>query len=174
MNIFGLSNTVVYVKDIVSRYNWLQYHFRFTKSSGNLEIFDKYIRIIYRKNIRKIFEVSCELLSLIVKIWKCKLANRYSTYMYKYWSLQIRHCFRIDLLEQLIDCATLYQLISITLIESFVLTLMISNKVLIFSLSGNNVFANVLYLVKKETLSIYTKFNFHVPIWSYEVNSIST
>ena len=34
----GLSNTVVYVKDITIRYNWPQQHFRFTKSSGNLEI----------------------------------------------------------------------------------------------------------------------------------------
>ena len=33
-----LSNTVVYVKDIIIRYNWTQKHPRFKKSSGNLEI----------------------------------------------------------------------------------------------------------------------------------------
>ena len=34
----GFWNAVVYVYDIIVRYNGLQKHFRFTKSSGNLEI----------------------------------------------------------------------------------------------------------------------------------------
>ena len=33
-----MSKTVVYGKDIIIQYNWLQQLFRFTKSSGNLEI----------------------------------------------------------------------------------------------------------------------------------------
>ena len=35
---YGLPNTVVYVKDNIIRYNWPKWHFRFTKSGGNLEI----------------------------------------------------------------------------------------------------------------------------------------
>ena len=34
----GLSNTVVYVHDIIVRYKIPQKHFRFTRSGGNLEI----------------------------------------------------------------------------------------------------------------------------------------
>ena len=43
----GLSNTEVYVKDIIIRYNWLQYHVRSKKSSGNLGILTS-IFILYQ------------------------------------------------------------------------------------------------------------------------------
>ena len=46
----GLSNTAVYVKDITIRYYWPQQHFRFTKSSGNLEILTS---IYIRQNLYK-------------------------------------------------------------------------------------------------------------------------
>ena len=49
----GLSNTVVYVKDIIIRNNWPQQHFLFTKSSANLEILTS---IVYCSREKKVHQ----------------------------------------------------------------------------------------------------------------------